>query len=93
MAPSDQTVLISGGSGYVASHIVKTFLDAGYKVRTTVRSESTKEKVEKAQKNHPSLSFVIVKDGQADGAYDEAVKGVDGVSAICFPSTALFHYN
>lgn len=75
-----ETVLISGGSGFIASHIVKSFLDAGYKVRATVRSDSTKEKVKKIQKNHPNLSYAIVPDGQADGAYDEAVKGVDGVS-------------
>jgi len=81
VAPNDQTVLISGGSGFVASHIVKTFLDAGYKVRTTVRSENTKEKVQKIQENHPNLSYAIVPDGQATGAYDEAVKGVDGVSS------------
>ena len=79
---SQQTVLITGGSGFIASHVVKTFLDKGYKVVTTVRSESAKRKVQRAQQQNPNLSFVIVPAGEVEGAYDDAVKGVDGVSSI-----------
>lgn len=39
------TVLVSGASGYVGAHVVKTLLDRGYSVRGTVRSTSNKTKI------------------------------------------------
>src|SRR5207344_1221456 len=35
---SDEVVLVTGGSGFVAVHCIAQLLDAGYQVRTTVRS-------------------------------------------------------
>jgi dihydroflavonol-4-reductase len=32
------TVLVTGGSGFVGSHVILQLLNAGYIVRTTVRS-------------------------------------------------------
>ena len=32
------TVLVTGGSGFVGSHVILQLLDAGYVVRTTLRS-------------------------------------------------------
>ena len=32
------TVLVTGGSGFIASHTILQLLAAGYQVRTTVRS-------------------------------------------------------
>ena len=32
------TVLVTGGSGFVGSHVIVQLLNAGYDVRTTVRS-------------------------------------------------------
>jgi len=37
-------ILVTGGSGYLASWIVKLLLDEGFEVRTTVRKLSDKEK-------------------------------------------------
>ena len=34
----DEWVLVTGGSGFIASHCMLQLLDAGYRVRTTVRS-------------------------------------------------------
>lgn len=46
MAPlADTTVLVSGASGYIGAHVVKTLLDRGYSVRGTVRSTSNKSKI------------------------------------------------
>ncbi len=39
---SDVTVLVTGASGFIASHIVKKLLDRGYKVRGTVRGKPSK---------------------------------------------------
>ena len=39
-----QTILVSGASGYIASHVIKQLLKRGYKVVGTVRSLANKEK-------------------------------------------------
>lgn len=46
---ADTTVLVSGASGYIGAHVVKTLLDRGYNVRGTVRSMSNKSKIEYLQ--------------------------------------------
>lgn len=76
-----ETVLVTGASGFVASHIIRQFLQAGYKVRGSVRSESSAEKVRRTHSNYAAaLSFAFVEDISVPGAFDEAVKDVDGVS-------------
>lgn len=76
-----QTILITGGSGFVAAHVLNAFLSRGYNVKTTVRSQETAEKVKKSHAKYLNqLSFAIVPDVATPGAHDEAVKGVDGVS-------------
>jgi len=81
-----KTVLITGGSGFVAAEVLKAFLSRGYNVRTTVRSQATAEKVKKSHSKYlDQLSFAIVPDVQTPGGHDEAVKGVDGVIHTASP--------
>ncbi|GME48194.1 nad dependent epimerase [Neofusicoccum parvum] len=83
-----QTILVTGGSGFVAAHVLNSFLEKGYNVRTTVRSEATAEKVRKTHKKYTEsgqLTFAIVKDVAAPGVFDEAVQGVDGVVHTASP--------
>ena len=76
-----QTVLVTGASGFIAAHVLHSFLDAGYKVRAAVRSEKSADKVRQTHSKYgAALSFAIVPDMTAPGAFDEAVKDVDGVS-------------
>ncbi|KUJ23656.1 NAD(P)-binding protein [Mollisia scopiformis] len=86
-SPSSQTILITGASGFVASHIIHAFLEAGYKVRGTVRSSSSIEKVKAAQGPLSSnLTFYIVPDlASPPSAYAEAIKGVSGVIHTASP--------
>lgn len=85
---SDKLILVTGASGYVAAHVLNEFLENGYSVRGTVRSKSTADKVRKTHAKYgDKLSFAIVEDIAAPGAFNEAVKGVDGVSHI-----AAVHY-
>ncbi len=77
-----ETILVTGGSGFVAAHVLNAFLDRGYNVRATVRSQSSADKVKKTHGHYgDKLSFAIVPDVQTPGAFDEAVKGVQGVSS------------
>lgn len=41
----DDLILVTGASGYIATHIVKQLLDKGYRVRGTVRSLKNEKKV------------------------------------------------
>ena len=76
-----QTILVTGASGFVATHVVKELLEQGYQVRGTVRSQNSANGVRKTHSKHSDkLSFAIVEDVAAPGSFDEAVKGVDGVS-------------
>ncbi|PYH98848.1 NAD(P)-binding protein [Aspergillus ellipticus CBS 707.79] len=75
--PKNQTILVTGASGFVATHILNVFLRAGYSVRGTVRSDSTAEKVRQTFSQYESqLSFAIVEDMGKPGAFDTAVQGV-----------------
>jgi uncharacterized protein YbjT (DUF2867 family) len=78
---SDKVILVTGGSGFVAAHVLQSFLSRGYNVKTTVRSQSSADKVKQTHAQYTDqLSFAIVPDITVPGAFDDAVKGVDGVS-------------
>ncbi|KAK3315839.1 putative NAD dependent epimerase/dehydratase [Apodospora peruviana] len=70
------SVLLTGGSGFIASHILDALLRRRYWVTVTVRSE---EKGLRLQKNYPEdlrprISFTVVEDIVQEGAFDNAVK-------------------
>ncbi len=82
-SPERKTVLLTGASGFIAAHILNVFLKAGYNVRGTVRSESSARAVLEAHREYGAqLSFSIVPDIVKEGAFDEAVRGVDGVCKV-----------
>ncbi|KAI9458401.1 D-lactaldehyde dehydrogenase [Lactarius psammicola] len=83
-------VLVTGANGYLAVWIVKKYLQAGYSVRGAVRC-LTKSAFLKEQfaEYGDRLELVVVEDITKDGAFDEAVKGVDAIAHTASP----FHYN
>ena len=82
-----KTVLVTGGSGFIAAHVLNAFLSRGYNVKTTVRNPESAEKVKKSHSKYvDQLSFAFVKDVALPGGHDEAVKGVDGV---CTPRRVI----
>ncbi|KAF2093283.1 putative cinnamoyl-CoA reductase [Rhizodiscina lignyota] len=87
MASDKEIVLVTGASGFLANEIVRAFLNASYRVRGTVRSKETADKVrnEFPGVSESDLSFAFVPDIAAEGALDEAVKGVSGVIHTAAP--------
>ncbi|GFF28658.1 putative uncharacterized oxidoreductase C513.07 [Aspergillus udagawae] len=86
MAPEDQVILITGASGFLASHIVDYFLRAGYQVRGTVRSVETARKVQQAFSGYAQqLTLAVVEDVATPGAFDTAVRDVHGVIHTATP--------
>ncbi len=76
---SDQQVLVTGGTGFIATHCMVQLLSAGYRVRTTVRSLSREQEVRSMLKEGgveagERLSFVAA-DLSADTGWSDAVKG------------------
>ena len=83
-------ILVTGGSGFLSIHCIAQALAAGYKVQTTVRSESKKQDVLKGLKSAQppidtlNLSFVSADLLQDDG-WAEAVKDVSLVLHVASP--------
>ena len=75
-------VLVTGVSGFIASQTANQFLEAGYRVRGTVRDlDKAKWLYEVFDEKYVKGKFeaVVVEDMNADDAFDEAIKGVSGV--------------
>ncbi|PIG86520.1 dihydroflavonal-4-reductase [Aspergillus arachidicola] len=85
-ATHSKIILITGASGFLATHIVKAFLQQGYYVRGTVRSDQAAVNVRKGFSQYSDrLSFAIVEDISQPGAFNEAVEGVDGIIRTASP--------
>jgi len=83
-------VLVTGANGYLATWVVKKYLEAGYSVRGTVRSLTKSAFLnDKFAQYGDQFELVVVEDITKDGAFDDAVKGVDAIAHTASP----FHYN
>ncbi|MEV0552401.1 NAD-dependent epimerase/dehydratase family protein [Streptomyces sp. NPDC050597] len=83
-----ETVLVTGGTGYVAGWVVVGLLERGYEVRTTVRSPGREKAVRDAVATVTApgdrLSFAVA-DLTADEGWDAAMAGVDHVLHVASP--------
>lgn len=90
------TILVTGATGFIAKHIVATLLNAGYRVRGSVRSPERHDEIVAAvtpvlrDASNLSERFETVPlDLLKDEGWDTAMAGVDGVmhTASPFPIT------
>lgn len=84
------TVLVTGGSGFIASHCILQLLAAGHQVRTTVRTLGREGEVRTMLKQGGAgeagdrLTFVAA-DLQADAGWSQAAAGCDHVLHVASP--------
>ena len=68
-------VLVTGANGYLATWVVRKYLEAGYSVRGAVRSLTKGAFLkDKFAQYSDRLELVVVEDITKDGAFDKAVK-------------------
>jgi len=76
---SEHSVLVTGGTGFIAQYCIITLLEKGFKVRTTVRDLAREAEVRRHLKQRnvdpgSDLSFVVA-DLMSDDGWKEAVAG------------------
>jgi nucleoside-diphosphate-sugar epimerase len=89
---SEQRVLVTGGSGFVGVHCVLQLLNAGYRVRATVRTLAREGEVRemlKAAGVEPGDALsVVAADLTADAGWTDAVAGCEYVLHVASPFPA-----
>src|SRR6476661_7469122 len=84
----NQTVLVTGGSGFLGGWCLVELLRAGYRVRTTVRDSSRERDVRAAlapRVDSGDRLSVLVADLGDDSGWKEAVEGCDYVLHVASP--------
>lgn len=84
-----QRILVTGGSGFIAGHCILQLLEAGYLVRTTVRSPAREAEVratltEAGMQRGDALEFVAA-DLTSDAGWAQAVAECDAVLHVASP--------
>ncbi|KAL8869022.1 MAG: hypothetical protein Q9174_004582 [Haloplaca sp. 1 TL-2023] len=87
-------VLLTGGSGFIAVHVLEALLKQGHSVVTSVRSETKAQMLRDTfpDASKDRLDFVIVDDIARPGAFDEAVKS-DPPFDWAIHTASPFHFN
>ncbi|XP_059633981.1 vestitone reductase-like [Cornus florida] len=81
-------VCVTGGTGYLASWLIKKLLQHGYSVRTTIRSDSDKKKDVSFLTNLQGASEklqIFNADLEQPSSFDAAIEGCIGVFHVAHP--------
>jgi len=85
--PSSTKVLVTGANGFIGLHTVLHFLQRGYNLCATVRTQEQGEKVRQTLENHTDttkLEFISA-DLTKDEGWEQAVAGCDYVLHVASP--------
>jgi len=87
-------VLLTGGSGFIAAHVLDVLLERGHSVVATVRSQDKVDKIKDAYPDTPTsrLDFVIVPDIAQEGAFDRAIISDPPFEAVIHTASP-FHFD
>jgi nucleoside-diphosphate-sugar epimerase len=88
MINKETPVLVTGGSGYIASWVVQQLLEQGYKVNATVRNKSKIAKVDhllNLQKKFTGKLKLYEADLLKEGSFENAMKGCELVIHMASP--------
>lgn len=94
--PSSTTVLVTGASGFIASHCIVQLLEKGYRVRGTLRSPGRADEIRKAvaaEVNPGDRLEFCTADLGSDAGWADAAKGCTYVLHVAspFPKAAPKH--
>ncbi|KAK2971579.1 hypothetical protein RJ640_017948 [Escallonia rubra] len=81
---------VTGGTGFIAAYLVKSLLENGHTVRTTVRDPENADKVGYLWelKGAKERLKMVKADLMVEGSFDQAIQGVDGVFHTASPVLA-----
>lgn len=86
-------VLLTGGSGFIAAHVLELLLKRGHSVVTTVRSQAKADKIKEAHSSvgKDNLDFAIVEDIAVEGAFDKVMQMTPPFEAVLHTASP-FHF-
>ncbi|UXY23839.1 NAD-dependent epimerase/dehydratase family protein [Streptomyces cynarae] len=87
-ADGARTAVVTGGSGFVGSHLVRRLLERDYQVHATVRSAAHSAKVlplHRLQQEFPGRLTLFEADLLRPGSFDEAMSGCRVVFHVASP--------
>lgn len=82
---SNQTVMVTGISGYLGLHVAKALLERGHRVRGTIRNRSKESSVREALSDPAGMLSFAVCDLTSDSGWAEAFDGVDALIHVASP--------
>ncbi len=85
---SNQTILVTGGAGYIGSWVVKYLLDKGHTIRVSVRDKSKTEKYNhlfEIEKKSPGKLELWEANLTTENSFDEVVKGCNAIIHLASP--------
>jgi dihydroflavonol-4-reductase len=92
MTITSQPILVTGASGFLATHTIIQLLEQGYKVRGTLRTMSRENEVRETLRKYVSaddrLEFVNA-DLNEDAGWEQAVRGCEYVLHVASPFPLL----
>ena len=84
-----RTVLVSGGSGYIAGFTIQQLLREGWTVHTTVRSLSREAALRPLLGGTPETLKFFAADLTADAGWAEAMAGCSHVAHVASPFNSV----